>query len=82
MMGDIKVPKNLNRNMLIDEFGYEAVVFYEERIRQRQFEGKTYYNPMKTIYLWATEDRRTHQGFYTSYRGYSKGRKHKNYGGS
>lgn len=37
---------------------------------------------LKTIYLWATADRATNQGYYTSYRGYSRGRKHKNYGGS
>lgn len=81
-MGYIKVPDNLDRNMLVKEFGADAVVFYEERIRQRITEGKTYLNPIKTIYLWATEDKRTHQGYYTSFRGYSRGRKHKNYGGS
>ena len=32
--------------------------------------------------LWATADKATNQGYYTSYRGYSRGRKHKNYGGS
>lgn len=81
-MGYINVPKSLNRNMLVKEFGLDAVVFYERRIAERQLQGKTYYNPLKTIYLWATEDRKTHQGFYSEFRGYSRGRKHKNYGGS
>lgn len=81
-MGSIIIPKKLDRNVLINEFGYDAVRFYEERIRQRKLEGKTYYNPLKTIYLWATEDKKTRQGYYTSYRGYSSGRKCKNYGGS
>lgn len=81
-MDYIDVPKNLDRNMLVNEFGMDAVVFYERKIAERKIQGKTYYNPLKTIYLWATQDRRTNQGYYTSFRGYSSGRKHKNYGGS
>ena len=81
-MDYIDVPKHLDRNMLVNEFGAGAVVFYESRITERKNQGKIYYNPLKTIYLWATQDRRTHQGYYTSFRGYSSGRKHKNYGGS
>lgn len=80
--GPIKVPQDLNLTLLRAEFGYDAVAFYMARIKQREMEGKTYYNPLKTIYLWATEDRETSQGYYSSYRGYSRGRKHKNYGGS
>lgn len=78
----IKIPKNLDRDILVKEFGNEAVTFYEARIAQRRIEGKIYYNSLKTIYLWATQDRRTNQGYYTTYRGYAKGRRHKNYGGS
>lgn len=78
----IKVPQGLDLAMLRDEFGYQAIDFYLDRIKQRESEGRTYYNPIKTIYLWATADRATNQGYYTSYRGYSRGRKHKNYGGS
>lgn len=81
-MDYIDVPKNLDRNMLVKEFGMDAVVFYEIRIAERKIQGRTYYNPLKTIYLWATQDRRTHQGYYTSFHGYSRGRKHKNYGAS
>ena len=81
-MDYMDVPKRLDRNMLVDKFGADAVEYYENRISERTIQGKTYYNPMKTIYLWATQDRRTHQGYYTSYRGYSRGRKHKNHGGS
>lgn len=78
----VKVPKNLDRAMLEQKFGHAAVTFYLERIEQRKREGKTYLNPLKTVYIWATEDKRTNQGFYSSYRGYSRGRKHKNFGGS
>ncbi len=78
----IEVPKNLTTDMLISEFGRPAVEFYQSRIEERRREGRTYYNPLKTIYLWATEDRRTNQGFYTSYRGYSRRRKNRNFGRS
>ena len=78
----VEIPRGLNLQMLRDKFGYDAVEFYTNRIKQRELEGKTYYNPLKTVYIWATEDRAKGQGFYSSYRGYSRGRKHKNYGGS
>lgn len=78
----IKVPKNLDKAMLEQQFGHAAVAFYLKRIEQRRQEGKTYINPLKTLYIWATEDKKTNQGFYSSYRGYSRGRKHKNFGGS
>ena len=78
----IEIPVNLDHNVLISAFGCEAVAFYEDRIRQRQSDGKVYYNPLKTIYLWATEDKKTHQGYYSTYRGYSNGRKRKNFGRS
>lgn len=78
----IKVPQGLDLAMLRDEFGHQAIDFYLDRIKQRESEGRVYYNPLKTIYLWATADKATNQGYYTSYRGYSRGRKHKNYGGS
>ena len=80
--GYIDVPKRLDRNMLVDEFGLDAVAFYERRISERTIQGKTYFNPLKTNYIRATQDRRTHQGYYTSFCGYSRGGKHKNYGGS
>ena len=79
---EIEVPANLSRAMLEKQFGYAAVSFYLSRIAQREREGKIYHNPLKTVYLWATEDKRTCQGFYTTYRGYSHGNRHKNYGGS
>lgn len=78
----IKVPENLDRDILVREFWLDAVAFYERRIAERTIQGKTYFNPLKTIYIWATQDRRTHQGYYTSFCGYSRGRKHRNYGGS
>lgn len=78
----VKIPKNLDRSMLERQFGYAAVAFYLDRISQRESEGKIYYNPLKTVFIWATEDKRTNQGFYSSYRGYSRGRKSKNFGAS
>lgn len=78
----IEMPKGLTRSMLEDEFGIQAVAFYMARIEDRRREGRTYYNPLKTIYIWASQDRRTNQGYYTSYRGYSRGRKNRNYGRS
>lgn len=78
----IEVPRNLTADGLVAEFGGAAVEYYMDRIEERRRNGKTYYNPLKTIYLWATEDRRTNQGYYTTYRGYSRGKKHKNFGAS
>lgn len=62
------------------EFGIAAVDFYLARINERITMGKIYRNPLKTIWLWATEDRRTNQGFWTTNRGHT--RRRKNYGGS
>lgn len=81
MKGHITLPRNIDLPMLRAEFGYHAVEFYLARIKQREAEGRVYYNPLKTIYLWATEDRATSQGYYTTLRGYSRGRR-RNYGGS
>lgn len=78
----IKIPENLSIETLRQEFGAPAVAFYQSRIADRQAAGATYYNPLKTIYLWATQDRKSHQGFYSTYRGYKSGRKHKNHGRS
>lgn len=76
----IQVPKNLTISMLEKEFGAAAVDFYQVRIKERMESGRVYHNPMKTIWLWATEDRRTNQGFWTTYRGHT--RRRKNHGGS
>lgn len=81
-MGSIKVPQGLDQAMLEGLFGRDAVSFYLDRIAQRQREGKVYYNPLKTIYLWAAEDKAKCQGFWSSYRGFSHGRRRRNYGGS
>ncbi len=78
----IEVPKGLTRGMMEEEFGIDAVAFYMDRIEERRKEGRIYYNPLKTIYLWAMEDRRTNQGFYTTSRGYARRRKNKNHGRS
>lgn len=78
----VKIPSNLDRSMVEREFGIDAVAFYSARIAQREREGKIYYNPLKTIYLWATADRLTNQGYWTSFRRVATGRKHRNYGGS
>lgn len=78
----IKIPENLNIETLRQEFGGPAVDFYQNRIADRQSAGAIYYNPLKTIYIWATQDKKSHQGFYSTYRGYKSGRKHKNHGRS
>ena len=80
MRKNIDVPRNLTVFVLQKEFGIPAVDFYLARIRERMDGGKVYYNPLKTIWLWATEDRRTNQGFWTTYRGHTCRRK--KYGGS
>ena len=76
----IDIPKNLSLEMLRCELGIPAVSFYQNRIAEREAEGRIYYNPLKTIYIWATQDRRTNQGFYSSYNGYARRRKNKNFG--
>ena len=78
----IEVPAGLNRSMLEAQFGYDAAAFYLDRIRQRRQEGRVYHDELKTAYIWAVQDKRTNQGFFTSYRGYGNGRKHRNFGGS
>lgn len=78
----VEIPRGLTRPILERQFGYAAVAFYLDRLAQRELDGRIYNNPLKTVYIWATEDKRTNQGFWSSYRGYSCGRKHKNYGGS
>lgn len=67
MTGTIKVPENCDRAECIKRFGRNAVAFYEARLRERMERGFTYLNPYKTIYLFASEDRRTCQGFYSTY---------------
>lgn len=62
------------------EFGAAAVDHYQHRILERMEAGHIYKNPLKTIWLWAMEDRRTGQGFWTTYRGHTCRRK--KYGGS
>lgn len=78
----IPVPGDLTENMLIDEFGKDAVNFYLARIKERKLSGHIYRNPLKTIWLWAYQDRKSHQGYYTTYCGFSNGRKSKNHGRS
>ncbi len=84
MNGDawIDVPDNLTLEAVQTEFGYHAVEFYRRRIEDRMANGKIYLNPIKTIFLWAAQDRMTNQGFFSSYRGYSRRGKSKNFGRS
>ena len=79
---NIDIPEHLSLEMLRCEFGIQAVSFYQNRISERKAEGRIYCNPLKTIYIWATQDRRTNQGFYSSYKGYASRRKNKNFGRS
>lgn len=75
------VPQNLTEKILITEYGTDAVRFYKSRLEERKRHGKIYPNPLKTIYIWAAQDKKTNQGFYTTWNGFAK-RKHKNHGGS
>jgi hypothetical protein len=44
-------------------------VFYENRLRERaEFSRKTYRNPLKTLFLWAYEDKAKNGGFFSTYR--------------
>lgn len=52
----LKVPPNLTLELLRKEFGGDAVAFYQSRLRERMNMGRIYRNPLKTIWLWATED--------------------------
>ena len=76
----VDIPENLSLEILRREFGIQAVSYYQNRISERKAEGRVYHNPLKTIYIWATQDRRTNQGFYSSYTGYARRRKNKNFG--
>lgn len=76
----IEVPLGLTVAALEKEFGAAAVDHYQHRILERMEAGHIYKNPLKTIWLWAMEDRQTGQGFWTTYRGHTCRRK--KYGGS
>lgn len=78
----IEVPKGLCLETLRREFGYAAVDYYLGRIEERRELGHTYLNPLKTIYIWATKDRRTCQGFYSTYTGRARRKKARNFGRS
>lgn len=77
----IEIPSGLNEKTIIGEYGAAAFRFYLNRIREREFQGKTYLNPLKTIYIWAYQDRKTHQGYWSTWTGMTR-KKHKNHGGS
>ena len=81
-MDYIEIPKGLCLDMLCKEFGYSAVDFYLARIEERRTLGHKYFNPLKTVYIWATQDRKTGQGFYSTYTGRARRRKLRNYGRS
>lgn len=78
----IEIPKNLSKELLIEKFGKDAVDFYIHRLEERERDGKFYPNKLKAIYIWATQGKRTNQGFYSTWQGFSNGRKRRNYGRS
>ena len=79
----VEIPENLTERTVILEFGADAYRFYQNRIEERKRNGKIYYNPLKTIYIWAAQDRKTHHGYWSTYRGYhGHGKKCKNHGRS
>ena len=77
----IEIPTALNEKAIIGEYGADAFRFYLNRIREREYQGRTYLNPLKTIYIWAYQDRKTHQGYWSTWTGVTR-KKHKNHGGS
>lgn len=77
----IEIPKALNEKTIIGEYGAEAFRFYQNRIREREYQGRKYLNPLKTIYIWAYQDRKTRQGYWSTWTGVTR-KKHKNHGGS
>ena len=83
MTNYIQIPKDLDRDLLVKDFGQLAVCYYENRLEERKNDGKVYNNPLKTIYIWAHKDKQTGQGFYSTYRVHRhNSRKQKNYGSS
>lgn len=78
----VKIPEKLTENDMVAEYGMDALRFYKNRIAERIQEGRTYYNPLKTIYIWAVQDRKYHQGYWSTWFGYNKGKKRKNHGRS
>ena len=77
----VNVPDILTEKTVINEYGIDAFRYYNQRLQERRRQGRMYNNSLKTIYIWAAQDRKTHQGFYSTYRGTSRS-KHKNHGGS
>lgn len=79
----VEVPRPLTREKIAEAFGMPALRYYEERIRQRANEGKVYLNPLKTIYIWAAQDKASGQGYFSTLfvRGMNR-RKCKNHGRS
>lgn len=79
----VTIPSPLTKNVFVQELGAEAYCFYEQRIRERMAFGKTYLNPLKTMYIWAVEDKASRQGYYSTLHIRAKNsRKRKNYGRS
>lgn len=80
-MSEIIVPYPCTREDCIKAFGGAATLFYESRLREREGRGYIYCNLYKTIYIFATKDKATKQGFWSSFVPKNRGRR-KNHGGS
>ena len=78
----VEIPKILTQDSVIQEFGVDAYRFYKNRIEERKRDGRIYHNPLKTIYIWATQDREYRQGYWSTWLGHNRGRKCKNHGRS
>ena len=55
----VEIPENLTERTVILEFGADAYRFYQNRIEERKRNGKIYCNPMKTIYIWAAQEKKS-----------------------
>ena len=78
----VEIPKILTQYYVIQEFVVDAYRFYKNRIEERKRGGRIYRNQLKTIYIWATQDMESRQGYWSTWIGYNRGRKCKNHGRS
>lgn len=77
----VTIPEKLTRQKLIEEFGVQATKWYLDRIEYRRAQGKIYYYPLKTAYIWMTNDKKNKCGFW-KIEFFCKKNKQKNHGRS
>ena len=79
----MQIPENLDIKYLVKRFGYDAYAHYQSRINDRmQYEGRIYRTPVKTMFLWMTEDKANCRGYYKPHSSEHNYKKKKNHGGT